>query len=279
MTHLIPTDPKTLFPALIFLLASSPALAAFDDWDPREQEVFSLVNLQRGFHGLNALAADDRLQSAALGHSQDMSDLGFFSHTTLLGPGSGNSAADRVFSAGYNWNTVGENIAAGQGYSFIFNGSGFDAVEDSVTDAAREVMYGTSTLQELSDFDIDTLSGSGFADWDLVGSNWSDADWGAWGSFRSGLDPAQGTGWMGSNGHRGNILSAAFFDIGIGYLFDANDTAPIQTDSGTFANPLHTYWTQNFAAGDSAVVPLPAAAWLFASALGVVAGVARRKAA
>lgn len=59
--------------------------------------------------------------------------------------------------------------------------------------------------------------------------------------------------WMNSSGHRSNILSSNFNEIGIGYAFDANDSAPKrrssmnnctadQTITGNFAH----YWTQNF---------------------------------
>ena len=49
------------------------------------------------------------LKNAALGHSQDMADNNYFSHTSL----SGASAGDRVTAAGYRWSSYGENIAAG----------------------------------------------------------------------------------------------------------------------------------------------------------------------
>lgn len=50
------------------------------------------------------------LQAAALGHSNDMAEFNFFSHTGS----DGSSVALRVTNNGYNWRTVGENIAAGQ---------------------------------------------------------------------------------------------------------------------------------------------------------------------
>jgi len=52
----------------------------------------------------------EQLTEAALKHSIDMTQNNFFSHT-----GSDNSSvADRVSATGYSWQTVGENIAAGQ---------------------------------------------------------------------------------------------------------------------------------------------------------------------
>jgi uncharacterized protein YkwD len=56
-----------------------------------------------------ALTWNDRLAQAAAGHSQDMADLNYFSHTSQ----DGRTLGDRATEAGYAWSTVGENIAAG----------------------------------------------------------------------------------------------------------------------------------------------------------------------
>lgn len=50
------------------------------------------------------------LETAASGHSQDMAQANFFSHTGS----DGLEAGDRITNAGYSWSTYGENIAAGQ---------------------------------------------------------------------------------------------------------------------------------------------------------------------
>ena len=42
--------------------------------------------------------------------------------------------------------------------------------------------------------------------------------------------------WMGSSGHRANILNCAYKTTGVGYVFDANDTF----------GPYSHYWTQMF---------------------------------
>jgi uncharacterized protein YkwD len=71
--------------------------------------VFVLVNQYRTQAGLKPLRLDARLNAAAQAHSQDMALNDFFSHT-----GSSGSTADRrILAAGYNYATVGENIAAG----------------------------------------------------------------------------------------------------------------------------------------------------------------------
>jgi uncharacterized protein YkwD len=57
-----------------------------------------------------ALGWNTTLTDAAKLHSQDMIARNFFDHTNP----SGQDAGDRVSAQGYNWNAVGENIAAGQ---------------------------------------------------------------------------------------------------------------------------------------------------------------------
>jgi uncharacterized protein YkwD len=57
-----------------------------------------------------ALGWNATLTDAAKLHSQDMIARNFFDHTNPSGQGVG----DRVSAQGYNWNAVGENIAAGQ---------------------------------------------------------------------------------------------------------------------------------------------------------------------
>jgi uncharacterized protein YkwD len=61
------------------------------------------------------LAWSCKLESAAFGHSRDMADNNFFSHT---GTG-GTSVGTRATNVGYTWSTVGENIAAGISYSSV----------------------------------------------------------------------------------------------------------------------------------------------------------------
>jgi uncharacterized protein YkwD len=61
------------------------------------------------------------------------------------------------------------------------------------------------------------------------------------------------TAWMGSSGHRANILSTTFREIGIGYVYQSGDAANVRGDANgdctadTFnGGPYGHYWTQNF---------------------------------
>ncbi len=74
-----------------------------------EYEVLNLVNDERIEAGLHPLTWNDQLFNAARSHSLNMAVENYFSHTSL----DGRSAGDRIFDAGYDWQTYGENIAYG----------------------------------------------------------------------------------------------------------------------------------------------------------------------
>lgn len=74
-----------------------------------ENEVLYLMNLEREAVGLQPYTWDERLFEAARGHSVDMANQGYFSHTSL----DGRTFSQRITNAGYIWNTCGENIAYG----------------------------------------------------------------------------------------------------------------------------------------------------------------------
>jgi len=74
-----------------------------------EDQLISLINVERSSRGLGALSKASILMQVAEAHSQDMVDRDFFSHTNPDGLGPG----DRVTNAGYTWSYVGETIGAG----------------------------------------------------------------------------------------------------------------------------------------------------------------------
>lgn len=78
-----------------------------------------LLNNVRSNAGSDPVSYNAQLDSAAQAHAQDMLDNNYFSHTGL----NGSSAGQRATAAGYNWSTVGENIASGyQTESSVLNG-------------------------------------------------------------------------------------------------------------------------------------------------------------
>ena len=89
------------------------------DTDVMQQRLLQLINEARSearscgddnFTATTPLVWNSTLEVAAKAHSQDMADNNFFSHTGS----DGSSASERVNVAGYQWRTVGENIAAGR---------------------------------------------------------------------------------------------------------------------------------------------------------------------
>ncbi|MFH8974390.1 CAP domain-containing protein [Streptomyces sp. NPDC017890] len=75
-----------------------------------EARVLALVNEERAAAGCSPVTANDRLARAADDYSDVMAGSGVMSHT---GP-DGSTMASRVEAAGYQWSTLGENIARGQ---------------------------------------------------------------------------------------------------------------------------------------------------------------------
>ncbi|MFJ8808605.1 CAP domain-containing protein [Streptomyces sp. NPDC102490] len=75
-----------------------------------EARVLALVNEERAAAGCAPVTANDRLTRAADDYSDVMASSGVMSHT---GP-DGSTMASRVEAAGYQWSTLGENIARGQ---------------------------------------------------------------------------------------------------------------------------------------------------------------------
>jgi uncharacterized protein YkwD len=69
-----------------------------------------MLNNVRSANGAAPVTYDARLGRAAQGHANDMLANNFFSHTGS----DGSNVGQRVTAQGYQWRTVGENIARGQ---------------------------------------------------------------------------------------------------------------------------------------------------------------------
>jgi uncharacterized protein YkwD len=75
-----------------------------------ENEVLSLVNVERAKAGCKPLAYNAKLRTAAYKHSADMAAHNYFSHDSQ----DGTSFATRISNEGYRWGGAAENIAKGQ---------------------------------------------------------------------------------------------------------------------------------------------------------------------
>ncbi len=83
-------------------------LIATEQFDHR---LLELVNQERSNRGLTSLSLSQKLDQAADKYANRMASGDFFSHRD---PENGSTVSTRVTTEGYQWNTVGENIAAGQ---------------------------------------------------------------------------------------------------------------------------------------------------------------------
>jgi uncharacterized protein YkwD len=95
--------------------ANTDLLPTGDNVEQIRAAVLCLHNRIRQQHNLPLLKDNTKLRKAAVGHSADMVDEGYFDHTTPSGTG----FVDRILGAGYAkrndaW-TLGENLAWGTG--------------------------------------------------------------------------------------------------------------------------------------------------------------------
>ena len=112
-----PSGPDAAPPTLPAPRGAPVACGALDD--AARAELLELVNAARAearrcgdasFAAAPPMSWDARLEAAAAGHSDDMATHDFFDHTGS----DGGMIGARATAAGFDWSTVGENIAAGQ---------------------------------------------------------------------------------------------------------------------------------------------------------------------
>ena len=112
-TFILPTNNGTVS----FDYGQASVLTAGSTAD--EQRILELVNSARANAGCPALTIDNRLTVAALDHSRDMANRGYFEHVSP----DGITPWARMTAAGYNYSAAGENIAAGYSSTdAVFNG-------------------------------------------------------------------------------------------------------------------------------------------------------------
>jgi uncharacterized protein YkwD len=100
--------------AFLFAVPESEAFgretASLRDLAAVRAEMLRRVNDIRRRQRLATLAADPKLDRAAQAHAEDMLKRGYFEHKSP----DGITVRERSKAAGYNWRSIGENIAEGQ---------------------------------------------------------------------------------------------------------------------------------------------------------------------
>ncbi len=93
----------------VVIVPSAPANAATVSKSGLEAQVIALANEYRASVGCGPVAADNRLNTVARAHSDDMAGQDYFDH---LSP-AGLDPFDRIDQSGYRYLTASENLAAG----------------------------------------------------------------------------------------------------------------------------------------------------------------------
>lgn len=101
---------STIWIALVLVMGMVMALQAQGDDAAFAQQVLVLTNEARAAEGLPPLTFNETLNQVAQAYAQNMAVNDFMAHDD---PNSGLSASDRVTNAGYTWQSVRENLAAG----------------------------------------------------------------------------------------------------------------------------------------------------------------------
>ena len=115
VTQTTPTGTPTATPAPSVVVAAANS-CNLPDFQAEVMREINAARAQARMCGtqskpaVSAVAWNDVLFSAAAGHSQDMAQRNFFSHTTPEGI----TLVQRAQNAGYVYRNLGENIAAGQ---------------------------------------------------------------------------------------------------------------------------------------------------------------------
>ena len=73
-------------------------------------DMFARVNAERQKAGVPLLKPDPKLDAAAQRHAEDMLSRAYFAHESP----EGKTVRERATAAGYDWRSIGENIAEGQ---------------------------------------------------------------------------------------------------------------------------------------------------------------------
>jgi uncharacterized protein YkwD len=84
--------------------------ATYAQSDDYFSAMLAAVNTERAAQGLSALCMNKKLHAAAQRHSDDQAKNNFMAHDGS----DGSTMSKRVTDAGYKWNAVAENVAAGQ---------------------------------------------------------------------------------------------------------------------------------------------------------------------
>ncbi|KAI9912271.1 hypothetical protein PsorP6_008853 [Peronosclerospora sorghi] len=103
----VPSDFATAFNKL---RSTARILQTYTQYSEYNQEMLDAVNAERAKVGLSPLCTNSKMAAAARRHSEDMAANDYMDH----GGSDGSTMSQRITDAGFKWNSVAENVAAGQ---------------------------------------------------------------------------------------------------------------------------------------------------------------------
>lgn len=191
-----------------------------------ELKVHNGINAQRQSHGLSPLVYDDKIATIAREHSQDMITRNYFAHDTP----DGISASQRGIDAGYHDCGDRQAIRDGQEYDRLtkqFEATGntdqvlYNQIQTLYAKVTAETNNGMIFLGFPENIEQNNLYDSIEYIDGIPIYHWLSEDQ---------LSNSIVETWMGSTGHRENILTPAYYSQGIGIAISSDDKVLVTED-------------------------------------------------
>jgi uncharacterized protein YkwD len=227
LSNSIPRSPSIQLPTIQAPSITAPVITKPEiSITDLEQKIHDGINLQRQNQGLSPLIYDSKIADVARAHSLDMATRNYFEHDTPEGV----TPAQRGTDAGYT--TCGDRQAIADSNEYNTLSKEFQATGNTDQNMYNQlqVLY-TKVNSEISN----GMLFEGFAE-NIEQNNLYDSveyidgvPYYHWLTEDQLADSVVQT-WMGSEGHRHNILTPAFYSEGIGVAIASDDKVYITED-------------------------------------------------
>lgn len=226
LSNSIPQNPTIQAPTTPQPDITTPMVKPTISISELEQKIHSGINLQRQNQGLKPLVYDNKIADIAREHSQDMATRNYFEHDTPEGV----SPAQRGINAGYPSCGDRQAIADSQEYDTLSKQFQATGNTDQNLYSQLQVLY-SKVNSEISN----GMIFEGFAENIEQNNLYDSVEYIDGVPFYHWLDENQLSDsivqtWMGSEGHRQNILTPAYYSEGIGIAIASDDKVYVTED-------------------------------------------------